>query len=172
MGPPLPRVEIVDTSSAIKVKELLPAIPDQQRVFQEWQRRVRGGLMTYPSQVVDELRRFATGDLPALWAVSSQRYLKFSDPPPEYVRRVLREASDVFKGRARTVVDPNKTYEDADPYVVAEGLHLKDQGRAVVVITTDKFDTPSRISIVTACQILKLPFQGTQDFLRSLGFSV
>ena len=111
--------------------------------------------MTYPSQVVDELRRFATGDLPALWAVSSQRYLKFSDPPPEYVRRVLREASDVFKGRARTVVDPNKTYEDADPYV-----------------TTDRFDTPSRISIVTACQILKLSFQGTQDFLRSLSFSV
>lgn len=128
--------------------------------------------MTYPSQVVDELKRFAEGDLPALWAVSSQRHLKFSDPPLAYVKRVLREASDVLKGRVRTVVDPNKAHEDADPYVVAEALYLKDQGRVVVVITNDRFDTPSRIAIATACQMLKLPFQGTQDFLRSRGFPV
>jgi hypothetical protein len=172
MGPPSSPVAIIDTSCPIKVKELFPAIADQHRVFKVLEERVRHGLLTYPSQVVDELERFAEGDFPALWAKSCQRHLKFGDPPEDYVKRVLKEASDLYRGRVRTVVDPNKTHEDADPYVVAEALYLKDQGRNVAVITNDRFDTPSRIAITTACKMLKLPFQTAQDFLRTLGFPV
>ncbi len=158
-------VGIIDTSSAIKVKELLPILADHQKCFAALTRLVKKKLLTYPKQVVEELSRKAEGDIPYLWAQHTQRYLKFLDPPLDYVRTVMAKARD----GTRTVVDPRKTHDDADPYVLAEALYIRDQGNPVVVITEDRFDTVSRLSMVRACEILGLPHQRIQEWLRTLG---
>lgn len=59
-------------------------------------------------------------------------------------QRVMREAGDV--------VDPNKSSEDADPYVLARAVQLRAQGLEVVVVTDDDVDRmPIKISLTTAC---------------------
>lgn len=160
-----PSVFILDTSSIIRVRELLPNLTDQQQVFRGLDKLAKAGLLAYPQKVVEELGLRATGDLPFLWAKNGRRYLQFQDPPYDDVRRVLKDARDA----SRTVIDPNKTHEDADPYVLAEALHIRGLGRKVTVITEDQFDTPSKISIVTACKILGLPYQRMEDLLRTHG---
>lgn len=162
---------VLDTSAAIKVKEIYPAVADQHKVFQRFTQLVKQQQMTFTRQVVDELLRFAEGDLPALWITSAQKYHKFKDDPPaEALKTVLKLASDKYFGHTRTVVDPQKTHEDADPYVLAHALALQEEGHKVIVVTNDRFDTSIRLSMLTACKILKLPFQTAVPFLKSLGF--
>lgn len=170
-GSPSP-LFVLDTSSAIKVKYLYPKIADQQKVFQEFTQLVKRRQMTFPRQVVNELLRVAEGDMPALWIKSVVKYHKFTDAPPiEYLKTVLKVASDKYFGHTRTVVDPLKTHEDADPYVLAHALALQEQGHKVIVVTNDRHDTEDRLAIVTACKMLKLHFLTTVPFLESLGFS-
>lgn len=143
----------------------------QQQVFKRFTELVKQREMTFPKQVVDELTRFAEGDLPGLWVQSAQKHHRFDDNPPlEVVKRVLSAARDRHLGRTRTVVDPMKTHEDADPYVLAHAVLLKEEGHNVTVVTNDRHNTLTRLSMVTACQMLKLQFQTTVPFLRSLGF--
>jgi hypothetical protein len=167
VSPPRRAVGVIDTSSAIKVKELWPSPGDQQRIFAALGKLVKRGLLTYPKLVVEELGRYATMDLPHLWAKINRRHLKFADPASEDVITVMTNA----RVGSRTVVDPRKTHDDADPYVLAEALYVRRQGHQVVVITEDRFDTPTRISMTTACKKLGLPHERIGDFLQSRGLA-
>ena len=162
---------VLDTSAAIKVKELYPAIADQHKVFERFTQMVKQQEMTFPRQVVAELLRAAKGDMPALWIKSVMKSHKFNDDPPtETVKTVLNLARKKHFGRTLSVVDPMKTHEDADPYVLAHATHLKEQGHKAIVVTNDRFDNEYRLAMVTACKILNLDFRTTVPFLRSLGF--
>lgn len=82
------------------------------------------------------------------------------DPEWEHVQRVMAEAGDV--------VDPNKTKEDADPYVLALALQLLAEGRDVCVVTEDRVDR-IRIAVTTACDRLGIPHCSVRNFLGGLG---
>ncbi|MCY3821772.1 MAG: hypothetical protein OXH52_20870 [Gammaproteobacteria bacterium] len=72
--------------------------------------------------------------------------------------------------KAGDVVDPNKTTEDADPYVLALALHTREKGFDVVVVTNDIVDhLPIRISLATACARLNVDAATPEDFLAEAG---
>jgi hypothetical protein len=128
-------------------------------------RAVVDGDIAYPKQVVDELSRWKPPDAAHKWAKQNHPKLVFPEPTQDCLDRVLQAAPDV--------VDVNKRYEDADPYVLAMALCVSDQGREVVVVTEDVNDYPGadppRISVATACGRLGLTWEGINDCLHAVG---
>ncbi len=110
---------------------------------------------------MEELRRYAMNDLPLEWANKIHSMQHLADPPSDFVKRVLAVVPEV--------VDSEKQYEDADPYVLAHGLYLQDNGKVVTIVTEEKKDYPWKISMVSACQRLSLPCQSMKDFLDKRG---
>jgi hypothetical protein len=77
----------------------------------------------------------------------------------------------VMASGAAAVVDPNKTKEDGDPYLIAMALELTDQGHTCCVVTDDVKDNPTRIALATACSLLSVRWCTLSDFLICMGFS-
>lgn len=159
MTPP-ERVWILDTSALVEAKSAL-SVADQWQTFKLLEDMVRAGTVAMPRLVIREISEIAHPDLPGAWAPgvrdSQQHPL---DPEWEHVRRVMAEVGDV--------VDPNKTKEDADPYVLALALQLVQQERDVCVVTEDRVDR-NRIAVTTACDRLGIPHCSVRDFLGGLG---
>ena len=133
-------VWIVDTSALINFKTLI-GVSDQWDAFKLLEQLVEQGQIAMPRQVVNEASEIAHPDLPGAWAPGVRSRLRYPlDVDYEHIQRVMREAGDV--------VDPNKSSEDADPYVLAQAVQLQAQGLEVVVVTDDDVDRmPIKISL-------------------------
>jgi hypothetical protein len=81
-----------------------------------------------------------------------------AEPDPQFVQQVMG-------GPAAAVVDPNKTSEDGDPFLIALALQLVSQGYTIMVVTDDTNTTPIRMSVTDACDLLGVPWCGWADFL-------
>ncbi len=100
-------------------------------------------------------------DVPGAWAPGVRESLQHPlDAGYAYLARVMSVAGEV--------VDVNKPGEDADPWVLALALHLKDEGYVVCVVTEDVVDRTS-ISIATACGRLRIPWRPMRTFLQHCG---
>lgn len=157
---PADTVWILDTSALVEAKAAL-SVADQWQTFKTLEGLVRQGAVAMPRLVIREISEIAHPDLPGAWA-PGVRDLQVHplDPAWEHLQRVMAEAGEV--------VDPNKTNEDADPYVLALALHLQGDGRVVCVVTEDRVDR-NRIAMTTACDRLGLDHCSTRDFLGGLG---
>lgn len=149
-------VAILDTSSIIAIKELIP-VASQPSVFSDLTALVQSDLICFPRNVVDELARWSEEDLPLAWARQNINDVFHQSPSYETVIEVM--------GKVGQVVDPEKEDEDADPYVLAEALEIQRQGLFVVVVTEDVRDKLRKISLATACQMLNLPTRRITEFL-------
>jgi len=166
--PPEPEegpVWIVDTSALINFKTLI-GVSDQWDAFKLLEQLVEQGRIAMPRQVVNEASEIAHPDLPGAWAPGVRSRLRYPlDVDYEHIQRVMREAGDV--------VDPNKSSEDADPYVLAQAMQLQAQGLEVVVVTDDDVDRmPIKISLTTACSRLGVRHVDSRGFLTSCGIKV
>ena len=75
-----------------------------------------------------------------------------------------------FKLLEDLVADPTKTTEEADPYVLALALHLRDQERDPCVVTSDQVDRmPLKIALTTACDRLSINYMSPREFLEGIG---
>ena len=159
MTPP-ERVWIVDTSALVEAKSAL-SVADQWRTFKLLEDMVRAGTVAMPRLTIREVSEIAHPDLPGAWAPGVRDIQQHPlDPEWEDVQRVMAEAGDV--------VDPNKTKDDADPYVLALALQLVQQGFDVWVVTEDRVDR-NRIAVTTACDRLGISHCSVRDFLGGLG---
>jgi hypothetical protein len=71
---------------------------------------------------------------------------------------------------ARRVVDPNNTgVEEADPYALAPAVHLKRLGHDVTVLTEETKNRPDKLSMNTACGLLRLWCLAIEPFLVERG---
>ncbi len=157
---PSERVWILDTSALVEAKSAL-SVADQWQTFKLLEDMVRAGTVAMPRLVIREISEIAHPDLPGAWAPGVRDIQQHPlDPEWEHVQRVMAEAGDV--------VDPNKTKEDADPYVLALALQLVGQGHDVCVVTEDRVDR-NRIAVTTACDRLSIPHCSVRDFLGGLG---
>lgn len=139
---PSGRVWILDTSALVEAKSAL-SVADQWQTFKLLEDMVRAGTLAMPRLVIREISEIAHPDLPGAWAPGVRDIQQHPlDPEWEHVQRVMAEAGDV--------VDPNKTKDDADPYVLALALQLVEQGLDVCVVTEDRVDR-NRIAVTTAC---------------------
>jgi hypothetical protein len=72
--------------------------------------------------------------------------------------------------QVQEVLDPDKLgVEEADPYVLALAIYLQQQGKQVMVLTEERKDRPDKISMTTACGVLRLPCLPVHMFLRING---
>jgi hypothetical protein len=154
---------VPDASALIEVKTVVPGAR-QWALFRHMESLVEAGRMAFPRHVKIEMQDMAHPDAPGVWATGVFPAIKHPvDPDADYIRRVM--ASD-----AKAVVDPNKTREDADPYIVAQALQLMDAGYEVRVVTEDHQDNPTRIALTQACEICSVEWIRLDQFLKDIGF--
>jgi len=163
--PEVERVWVLDTSAIVDFKALI-ALPDQWEAFKALEGSVTAGEIAMPRQVLAEAGELTHPDLPGTWASGIRGQLQYPlDVAYEHVQRVMEAAGDV--------VDSSKTSEDADPYVVALALQLRDAGLDAVVVTSDVVDRlPIKIAMTTACDRLGIPHATPREFLTASGVKV
>ena len=131
---------------------------NEKRVFAVLSSLAAGGNLIYPPEVCDEVLRGAERELDAAcrWIQRTKAHAE-RRADFETVRRILRAAPDL--------VDPDDPYNEADPYVIALGLELRSEeltlelvaGNEVTIVTEDRNDKPSKLSLTTAAGMVGLP---------------
>jgi hypothetical protein len=154
----LVRVWLLDASALINIKTTVPA-SKQWGLLKLLERMVEDGSLAFPRQVKDEVTGMLHPDGPGIWADGVFPLMRHPrEPDIAYVRQVMSSS-------AAAVVDPDKTREDGDPYLIALGLQLIADGWDVCLVTDDRIDTPTRIAMSKACDLLDVPWCCLNDFL-------
>lgn len=158
------RLWVIDTSSIIAVRREPFPPGARKKVFAALGKLVTDNLLVYPREVLDELARTAgtaTPDPQYQWAKDHHELGCRHKTDLAGVKEVL--------ARVPRVVDAQKTSPttDADPYVVALAIHLRDLGGATVV-TEDRKDSPIKMSLTTACGLWGVPAVPLVPFLELL----
>lgn len=159
---PQPRMWVIDSSSIIRIKQLATSQAHERALFGHMAQMVERGELTFPKQVISEVEDWTPPDGAAKWVKNNGPRRQFRDVPDDHLRVVMAEAPDV--------VDPNKTKDDADPYVIAMARHLRQSGYDVCIVTDDVRQQPRRISMAEACSRpgLQLSYCQTVDFLAQI----
>jgi len=152
------RVWALDASAIISIKIVVPG-KQQWQLFKKLESLVERGHIAFPKQVAREVSELAHPDAPGVWVDGVLPSLRYPDDPDFEVLR------DVM-ARAGQVVDPSKTKDDGDPYLLALALQLSQQGSDVCIVTEDTVDRASRIAVSSACARLGMPWCGLADFLK------
>jgi hypothetical protein len=152
MAPPV--VYVLDTSSCCEVRRQPNA--DKPAIFDRLTKLVQAGRLVYPPQVVNEMKRAVDAkgetDRQYEWAKANEdQATPGATVTFDEVKEVLEIVPDVL--------DPLKDagVEEADPYVLAAAMKLKNAGIDVRIVTQEKNDTPTKMSISTAAGILGIP---------------
>ena len=157
-------VWVIDSSSIIKVKETVPA-PDRTAVFADLTAMVDNGSLYFPEQVVQELDVTKNNKKPDdvyLWAKGNKPKATVPGPAYDEVKQLL---SDPIVAR---VLDPSKTSEEADPYVLAYAEIIGSETN-VVVLTEDQVTRPNKMSLADACGLRRIVTLSMEPFLRQNG---
>lgn len=146
----------------VNIKKVVPG-NKQWRLFRQLEDMVVAGEIAFPKQVRVEVTGMAHPDAPGVWADGVFSLIKYpTEPSGVFVRWVMGSP-------AAAVVDPNKTREDGDPYLIAMALELASKGYQCCVVTDDVKDNPTRISLGRACNILSVRWCSLSDFLTAIG---
>ena len=149
-------VWVIDTSSILQVRRQSLKPHERERLYSGLSTLVEGGGLVFPQQVYDELKRGSgtfpqeTADEPLAWATNARTIATRHGTDFEAVRKVLAKVSDVLD------VDKTSGADEADPYVLGLALHLKDGGHEVTVVSEERRDRPAKMSMATACGLLRL----------------
>jgi len=147
------QIRVIDTSSLILMKDL-PKVA-RRRILGELDALVDQDRLFFPPEVLDELGRYTDPkgpDLPLTWA-------RWNEEKAARHGRLFQGARDVL-AKAPLLIDAEKVaiqgYEDADPYVVALAVHLKNEGKEATVITDDFHTIPGKTSLSDAAGLFGL----------------
>ena len=159
-------ISVIDTSSIIHIREFLP-VEDQINVYRALTRMVDNDQIVYPKQVVDELKRYtnpkqAKPDRPLEWVKSNEKKATRHGPQVTALREILAHP------QVRRIFDPDKIgIDEADPYVLALAYSLNMSGDEVTVLSEERRDRPDKLSMSTACALLRLICMPIDAFLES-----
>ena len=158
---------VFDTSSLLAIKSAVPR-EGHEHVFKRLTRLVRERRLVFPKEVLGELRRERQGrrrsDLLWHWAVGSEARACRVSPPFPAVKLVLATVPEL--------VDPavDSLVERADPYVLALAQVLRADGNDARVVTDENRDVPWKVSLQTACGVLRIPTVSLADFLTTTAY--
>lgn len=153
-------VWVIDTSSLLAVRETFSRARET-KVLAGLTDMASAGSLVFPPEVLGELERGSGSepDPPLMWSRKNREQAE-KKADLETVKAVLREVPDVL--------DPEIPYEQADPYVLALALDWQGLGLyRVTVVTDDRRDKPTKLSLATAAGILRLPSVPLHAFVRS-----
>lgn len=142
---------VFDTSSLISIREIVPSA-NRRSVLARLTQLVKSGELVFPSEVFDELERYAREHDPILeWVMSAKPLACRFGAQFDALRIVMNNA------QAKRVIDADKALgvDEADPHVLALAVHLR-QHADVVVVTEETRDRGDRTSMTTACGVLRL----------------
>ena len=161
---------VIDTSAILDIRRnILPAV-NLQRVYRDLGSWVHRGALTYPPQVLGELQRGADaiakkrtgGDPPLIWA-------KENETTACRFGLCLQGARLVLK-RVPNLIDPEKVsiggVDDADPYVIATAVAIREEGHVVTIVTEDFITTPQKTALADAAGLFLVPTVRARTFLR------
>jgi hypothetical protein len=138
--------------------------PREHTVLNGFSELAEAGSLMFPPEVLGELERGAASaepDPPLVWA---RKHREQAEKPASFetVKAVLKVVPDVL--------DPDAPHEQADPYVLALALDQLGLGLyQVTVVTDDRKDKPTKLSLATAAGILRLPTVPLHAFVRIRG---
>ena len=159
---------VVDTSSLAQVRQIeWIGIVKEKVVFARLTKLVEADRLVYPPQVVDELAQYKSRDKPYLpleWAKKHKRHATRYGPVLDVVAKLMAHP------QLCKVMDPDKDGADeADPHVLALALHLKEDGNQDVVLNEERRDRPTKLSINTACGLLRVYSLSVEAFIVQNG---
>jgi len=153
---------VIDTSS---VAEIRRSIQNTQKVnvFAQLATLVRESRLFYPKQVVIELERWTdtkSPDAQFQWAKQNEALACRDAPSLDAIKLILAIVP--------TVLDPDKDtgVEEADPYLLARAVGLREQGTEARIVTEEKNDTPRKMSLRTAAGLVGVPSVPLRAFLQ------
>jgi hypothetical protein len=158
---------VIDTCSVIQVRRIFtPAL--QKIVYEALTGKVESGSLVYPKKVVEELernKRSGKPDPPCEWAKKNEKQATRFGLVFEELREVLAHP------QVRNVFDPNKSTgaDEADPHVLALAYHLKRRGIISTVLTEETRNRPDKLSMNSACGLLRIYCLPIEPFLREQG---
>ncbi len=158
-------VWVIDASAIINIKKVVPG-NRQWKFFRHLEKMVECGSLVFPKQVKDEVTGMAHPDAPGVWADGVYPIITL---PKEVEPWAIQQ---VMQSEANAVVDPTKTREDGDPYLIALALQLAHEGYSCCVVTDDLKDNPLRIAVSSACDILDIQWCSLSDFLDGCGMDL
>jgi hypothetical protein len=152
---------VIDTSSLLGVRELFGRA-GEKKVFATLSGLVTRGCLFFPPEVYHELERGSPADTvtndPALEWAKTVRTQAEKAASLETVKAVLAIAAELL--------DPDKSDEQADPYVLAVAIDVRGLGFDVTVVTDDFRDKPGKLSLATAAGMLGVPSVPLGGFAR------
>lgn len=137
-------VWVVDSSSIIAVKEQVGRA-HEVKVFRALTSLSTKSQLFWPPEVTQEVEAARIADSAVHW-VKARREASERSPKLETVKAVLLKAP--------SVVDPDSTREQADPYVVALALEMGSGDLfppKVTIITEDRKDKPNEAFVGHRC---------------------
>lgn len=160
-------VWVIDTCSIVEVRRKVQTAK-QPAVYRRLKKRVDEGSLIFPAQVYDELKRAKSNDAtkedkPFEFAEATKKTATRLGTNYDYVVRVLEVTPKVLDH------DKPAGADEADPYILALALKLSQDGHLVTVITEERKDRPDKMSLNTACGLLRLPCVPIVAFLESEG---
>ncbi len=164
---------VIDTSSIIAVRRVF-AVTGQKRASRSLKKLVFANMkslaeqqrLVYPSQVHRELKdansksKSPHDDLPFEF-VEDTKKIAMKTADFRYVQELMQDT-----GTRRMIDYEAEDKEEADPYVVAVALELRDQGVDVGVVTEERSDSLGRTSMNTVCGLKDLVCVPLRAFLH------
>lgn len=168
---------VLDTSSLLEIRrgegrgQLGIPRAVQPGVYAKLSGLVDEGLLVFPKQVLDELKRQTATitvnggrDLPYEWAKANAEAATRFRTDYQALREVLS-----YAGLEKLLDHEAKSVEIADPWVLALAYSLKKQGYAARVVTEDRNNLPGKMALASACGIVDVSQLRAGAFLLHKG---
>jgi len=149
-------VWVIDTCSILQIRREQSLARVRHRVFSALESAVNQGSLIFPIEVHGELERGHSQLTPGStddafeWCGRVKHTASRHATDFEAVRRVLSKVPKVLDA------DKPAGADEADPYILALAVALKEQGHEVTVISEERKDRPDKMSLNTACGLLRL----------------
>ena len=160
---------VIDTCSILDVKRRLPA-PFRKTVYGKLTEYVGQKVLYFPDEVFKELKNGTSAeasDQAFAWAKANREDATSYGDLTVDVAALLQSRPVVSK-----IIDPEKgAIIEADPYILALALKMKNEGFTAIVITEETKTSSVKMALSQACGILRIPSIGILTFLDQEGIS-
>ena len=155
---------VIDTSSILEVGRSFDQAV-RLRIYSELSKLVEGNSLVYPPEVYDEVERYSNTsndctDSPFDWVKKNKSRAARFGHRYEELKEMLGHP------RVHNVLDSEKIgVEEADAHILSLALCIIQKGSRATVVTEERRDRPNKLSLYTACTLLKIPCLHIHQFL-------
>lgn len=154
-------VYVVDLHALLYLQEMQCGAMGKRLIFNHMTDMVIDQHLYFPTAVLNECARLATGEEVHLWtkAVAGSRQLK--NPEAEFQTIVLDKCEEI--------ADVRDVGESSQLMVAAMGIQLDTPNRVIRILTEDRLPQPNRTCLVEACPQIGLQAINVAQFIQGEG---